>query len=163
MGQFVFDVGEVRGRQLQRSRDLNLWLLVKYRRNSLRVGRSRVRILVRARNFHFSITIQTGPVAHVASSTVGTMARYREQSGRGLTMNTHPYLASRLRMSRAEPPRPLCAARHVTTRPYFYRLEQILTFKDVIIQHNALFQCFRLAVRSSCCARCSDETNALCL
>jgi hypothetical protein len=54
----------------------------------LRAGRSGDRIPVVAR---FSAPIQTGPVAHPASCTMGTGSFPGVESGRGVTLTPHPF------------------------------------------------------------------------
>jgi hypothetical protein len=57
-----------------------------YRGDWLRAGRSGDRIPLEAR---FSAPVQTGPVAHPASYTVGTGSFLRIKSGRGVTLTPH--------------------------------------------------------------------------
>jgi hypothetical protein len=52
------------------------------------------------------LDVQTGTGAHPASCAMGT-GSFLGQSGRGMTLTTHPLLAPRLRMSRATPLLPL--------------------------------------------------------
>jgi hypothetical protein len=61
----------------------------------LRAGRSRDRIPVGAR---FSAPVQTGPGAHPAACTMGTGSFPGVESGRGVTLTSHPLLVP---MSRA--------------------------------------------------------------
>jgi hypothetical protein len=55
----------------------------------LRAGRSGDRIPVGAR---YSAPVQTGPVAHPASCTMGTEYFPGVESGRGVTLTPHPLL-----------------------------------------------------------------------
>jgi hypothetical protein len=61
--------------------------------DSLRAGRSGVRIPVRAR---FSAPVQTGPGTHPASCTMGT-GSFQGAKRRGVALTTHLHLAPRLR------------------------------------------------------------------
>jgi hypothetical protein len=58
----------------------------------LRAGRSGDRIPVRVR---FAAPVQTGPVAHPASGTMGIGSFPGVESGRGVTLTTHPLLVPR--------------------------------------------------------------------
>ena len=55
------------------------------------------------RDFVFSAPVQTGSGIHPASSTMDTGALSQGQSGRGVALTSDPHVATRLRMSRAEP------------------------------------------------------------
>jgi len=57
--------------------------------DGLRGGRSGDRIPVEAR---FSAPVQTGPGAHPASCTMGTVSLPEVKSGRGVTLTPHPLL-----------------------------------------------------------------------
>ena len=72
----------------------------------LRAGRSGDRIPVEAR---FSAPVQTGPGAHVASCTMGTVSFLGIKSGRGVTLTLHPLLALWSIKGRAIPLLPLWA------------------------------------------------------
>jgi hypothetical protein len=77
--------------------------------DSLRAGRSEDRIPVEAR---FSAPVQTGPVAHPASYTMGTGSFPGvKRAGRGVALTTHPHLAPGLKKEysyTSTPPLDLC-------------------------------------------------------
>jgi hypothetical protein len=57
---------------------------------------SRVWTPARARDFVFSIPVQTNPGTDPASTTMSTGALSREWSSHGMALTTHPHLAPRL-------------------------------------------------------------------
>ena len=61
----------------------------------------------------FSAPVQTGPVAHPASCTMGTVSFPGVKSGWGVTLTLHPLLVPWLRKGRAVPLLPLWAVRPV--------------------------------------------------
>ena len=61
----------------------------------------------------FSAPVQTGPGAHPASCTMGTVSFPGVKSGRGVTLTPHPLLLPWSWKSRAIPPLPLRAVRPV--------------------------------------------------
>jgi hypothetical protein len=73
--------------------------------DSLRAGRSGDRIAVAA---CISAPVQTDPVAHPASYTMGTGSLSRGQSGRGVALTTHPQRLGE-RKSRDTSPSPVWA------------------------------------------------------
>jgi len=78
--------------------------------DSLRAGRSGDRILVGAR---FSAPVQTDPVAHPTSCTMGSGSFPGVKGGRGVMLTPHPILVSWSRKSRAIPLLPLWAVQPV--------------------------------------------------
>ena len=80
-------------------------------RDSVVAGRSD---LLRAGRFG----VRTGPGAQPAFCTRGTGALFWGRRGRGVALTTHLHLATRLRMSRAIPLLPTCAAWHSPSSPY---------------------------------------------
>jgi len=77
-----------------------MYLCVVYRSHWLRGGRFGHRIPVWAR---FSTSVQTGPGAHPASFTMGTVSFLGLKSGRGVTLTPHPLLTPWSRQSKAIP------------------------------------------------------------
>jgi len=75
-----------------------------------RAGRYGGRIPMEARS---SAPVQTGSGAHPASCTMGTGSFPGVKSGRGVTLNPHPFLVPWSRKSRAIPPLPLWTVRPV--------------------------------------------------
>jgi hypothetical protein len=70
-----------------------------------------VRSPAEAKDFSFSLCVQTGSGAHPASCTMGTGGLFPgEKSGRGVTLTTHPHLVRRSGMSRSYTSSPLCAS-----------------------------------------------------
>ena len=61
----------------------------------------------------FSAPVQTGPGAHTASCTMGTVSIPEVKSGRGVTLTPHPLLVSWSWKGRAIPLLPLWAVRPV--------------------------------------------------
>ena len=119
-------------------------------RNSdwLRAGRSGDRIGFGAR---FSTPVQTGPGAHPASCTVGTVSFQEVKSGRDVTLTPHPILVPWSRKSRAIPLLPLWAVRHVQslsacTRLHFtfivlYVWNHIRWWDKVCLRRHYLLSC----------------------
>jgi hypothetical protein len=79
-----------------------------------------------AKDFSYSLCVQTGSRAHPASSTMGTGGPFPGvKRGRGVTLTTHPHLVPRSRMSRIYTPLPPSASMACsgTALPYFYVLK----------------------------------------
>jgi len=82
------------------SRQVSIW-------TGLRHGWSGVRIPVETRDFSLLQYVQTGCGTHPASYSVGTVVLSQGSSSRGVNLNTHLHLVSRLRVDGAIPPLPL--------------------------------------------------------
>jgi len=101
------------------------WAGLRSRRSDwLRAGRSGYRILVEAR---FSAPVQTGPVAHPASCTMGTESFPGVKSGRGLSLTPHPLLVPWSWKCRAIPLLPQWAVRPVQNLSTCTRVHFIFT------------------------------------
>ena len=123
----------------------------------LQAGRSEDRIPLRAR---FSVPVQTGPGAHLASCTMGTGSFPGVKSGLGGTLTPHPLLVPWSRKSRAIPLLPLWAVRPVQglsacTRVHFTLPYQPRPFRDTaytIISpaYRTVKQSLLLILRENC-------------
>ena len=76
----------------------------------------------------FSAPVQTGPVAHPASCTMGTESFPGVKSGRGVTLTPHPLLLLWSRKSIAIPLLPLQAIRPVQRLSAYIRVHFTLPF-----------------------------------
>jgi len=136
---------------LTRSRDIVVsirtkWAGYRSRYNDwLRARRSGDRIPVAVR---FSAPVQTCPVTHPASCTMGTASFLGVKSGRGVTLTSHTLLVPWSRKSRAIPFLPLWTVRPVqslsaSTREHFlYRLGYGLDRAGFLSRHEL---CIRLS------------------
>jgi hypothetical protein len=104
----------------------------------LRAGRSGDRISVGAR---FSAPVQTGPGAHLASCTMGTVSFAGVKSGRGGTLTPHPLLVPWSWKSRAIPLLPLWAVRPVQSLSDCTRVHFTFTFNKCLPLFLLLWLC----------------------
>ena len=83
---------------------------------------------IKSRWGEFSAPVQTGPRAHPASCTMGTGSFPGVESGRGVTLSSHPLLVPWSRKSRSIPLLPLWAVRSVQSLSACIRVHFTFTF-----------------------------------
>jgi len=79
----------------------------------------------------FSALLQTGPGAHSASCTMGTVPLPGVKSGRGVTLTPHPLLLPWSRKSRAIPVLPIWSVRPVQSLSACARVHALYFYADL--------------------------------